>query len=230
MAVFAISDLHLSFSTNKPMDVFGEQWANYVEKIKESWLNEITPEDIVLIGGDISWAMHLPEVKADLDFVTSMPGKKYMIKGNHDYWWNSLSKLRAGWPEIGFVHNNAFLIDDIAIAGSRGWVCPGSKEFSEDDMRIYSRELLRFENSLKQAKALGGSTLVAMLHYPPTNEKYEDSGFTALCETYGVSHLIYGHLHSPEGFRVGHKGERNGVMYHLTSCDYLDFKVKKILE
>lgn len=230
MAVFAISDLHLSFSTNKPMTIFGGHWEDYEQRIKESWLAQVKPEDIVLIGGDISWAMHLPEVKPDLDFISELPGRKFMIKGNHDFWWTSLTKLKSGWPEIEFMHNNAFLVDNIAIAGSRGWVCPNSREFSKDDLKIYNRELVRFENSLKQAKKLGGEALIAMLHYPPTNEKFEDSGFTALCETYGVSHLIYGHLHSVEGFKVGIKGERGGVHYHLTSCDYLSFEVKQILE
>lgn len=228
MAVYAISDLHLSFSTDKPMDKFGSNWANYTEKIKAHWLATVKEEDIVLIGGDISWAMHLPEAKKDLEWISELPGHKYMIKGNHDYWWTSLKKMQEAFPKINFVYNNAFSHEGIGIAGTRGWVCPNSKEFNLDDLKIYKRELLRLEGSIKLALKTNPETLICMIHYPPTNERFEDSGFTELFEKYGVSHVIYGHLHSTDGFKVGFKGRRQGVNYHLTACDYLDFKMALI--
>lgn len=230
MAVYAISDLHLSFSSDKPMDIFGANWIDYTAKIQANWLATVKSEDIVLIGGDSSWAMHMPEAKLDLDWISALPGHKYMIKGNHDFWWTSLKKMNASHPHVRFVYNNSFQQGKIAIAGTRGWVCPNSKEFTSEDLKIYQRELLRLENSLKQAVKLEPEQLVAMIHYPPTNDNFEDSGFTELFESYGVSHVIYGHLHSPDGFKVGFKGERNGVQYHLTSCDYLDFKLERILD
>lgn len=230
MAVYAISDLHLSFSTDKPMDIFGANWKDYTDKIASDWRQVVKPEDVVLIGGDISWAMHLPEAKADLDWIDALPGHKYMIKGNHDFWWTSLKKMNALNPHLRFVYNNSFQHGKLGIAGTRGWVCPNSKEFTSEDLKIYQRELLRLENSLQQASKLEPEELVAMIHYPPTNDAFEDSGFTELFEKYGVSHVIYGHLHSPEGFKVGFNGERNGVNYHLTACDFLDFKLKRILD
>lgn len=230
MAVYAISDLHLSFSSNKPMDVFGANWTDYTAKIEANWRSVVRPEDIVLIGGDISWAMHLPDAKLDLEWIEALPGHKYMIKGNHDYWWTSLKKMSAAHPHLRFVYNNSFQHGKLAIAGTRGWVCPNSKEFTSEDLKIYQRELLRLEHSLKQAAKSEPEQLVAMIHYPPTNDSFEDSGFTALFESYGVSDVIYGHLHSPEGFKVGFQGEKNGVRYHLTSCDFLDFKLEQILD
>jgi predicted phosphohydrolase len=230
MAVYAISDLHLSFSSNKPMDKFGEKWTDYTAKIEANWHATVREEDVVLIGGDISWAMHLPEAKEDLDWISNLPGHKYLIKGNHDFWWTSLKKMTQSHPHLRFVFNNGFQQKNIAIAGTRGWICPNTKEFTSEDLKIYQRELLRLENSLKQAVKEEPEHLIAMIHYPPTNDSFEDSGFTNLFEAYGVSHVIYGHLHTPEGFKVGFTGEKNGVMYHLTSCDYLDFKLEQILD
>lgn len=230
MAVYAISDLHLSFSSDKPMDKFGEKWTDYTAKIEANWHATVKEDDVVLIGGDISWAMHLPEAKQDLDWISELPGHKYLIKGNHDYWWTSIKKMTQSHPHLRFVFNNSFQQQNIAIAGTRGWICPNTKEFTSEDLKIYQRELLRLENSLKQAVKEEPEHLIAMIHYPPTNDSFEDSGFTNLFETYGVSHVIYGHLHTPEGFKVGFTGEKNGVMYHLTSCDYLDFKLEQILD
>lgn len=230
MAVYAISDLHLSFSSDKPMDVFGEQWKDYTARIQENWRNEVKDEDLVLIGGDISWAMHLAEARVDLKWVEDMPGHKYMIKGNHDYWWTSLKKMNLQHPQLKFVYNNSFVNGKIGLAGTRGWVCPNSKEFTADDQKIYQRELLRLENSLKQVSMNDPEQIIAMIHYPPMNDNFEDSGFTELFEAYSVTHVVYGHLHSPEGFKVGFDGVRNGVAYHLTSCDFLDFKLKCILK
>lgn len=230
MAVYAISDLHLSFSTDKPMDVFGEQWKDYTAKIEAHWRDVVKDEDLVLIGGDISWAMHLPDAKTDLKWVEDLPGHKYMIKGNHDFWWTSLKKMNLQHPHIRFVYNNCFVHGKLAITGTRGWICPNSKEFTSEDLKIYQRELLRLESSLKQAAKQDPDQIIAMIHYPPMNDNFEDSGFTELFESYGVTDVIYGHLHSQEGFKVGFKGKRNGVQYHLTSCDYLDFKLKEILK
>lgn len=223
MAVYAISDLHLSFSTNKPMDVFGEHWSGYTDKVRAHWLATVKEEDIVLLGGDFSWAMYYEDVKEDMDWLIALPGKKYMIKGNHDFWWTSLKKMNAAYPEVNFIHNSAHVIGDVGIVGSRGWACPNSKEFTAEDQKIYDRELIRLENSIKSAQTLGAKRMIAMIHYPPTNEKFEASGFTEIFEKYNIEHVIYGHLHTKDGFKVGLKGERNGVHYHLTSCDFLDF-------
>ncbi len=223
MAVYAISDLHLSFSTNKPMDIFGAHWTGYTEKVRTHWLATVREEDIVLLGGDFSWAMYFEEVKEDMNWLQSLPGKKFMIKGNHDFWWTSLKKMNLALPDIHFIHNCAHIVGEVGIVGSRGWTCPNSKEFTKEDQKIYERELIRLENSIKNALSAGAKKLIAMIHYPPTNEKFEPSGFTAIFEKYQIEHVIYGHLHTKDGFKVGLKGERNGVNYHLTSCDFLDF-------
>lgn len=228
MTIYAIGDLHLSFSKDKPMDIFGENWENHYKKIKESWLEHVTPSDIVLLTGDTSWALKLEQAKIDLKWIDELPGKKIIIKGNHDYWWSSLSKMNALYESISFIHNNYYAVNEIAICGSRGWICPNDGEFSEHDMKIYSRELERVERSLKKAKQDGYKKIIVMLHYPPTNDKKEKSKFVELFEKYNVDTVLYGHLHTEASFDKSYQGKVNDVHYILTSCDYLDFRLLEI--
>lgn len=229
MALFAIADIHLSLATEKPMDIFGGEWTDYIDKIKLSWNEMIQPEDTVIVAGDISWAMRLDEAETDLEFLNTLPGKKILLKGNHDYWWTSLSKMKNRWPEFEYLYNNYHMYSKYGICGSRGWLCPGSTTFTPEDEIIYRRELLRVENSLKQAKTSGCNNLIGVLHYAPTNEKFETSGFTDLFEAYGVSQVVYGHLHTEHGFKAGLSGSFRGVDYHLISADFRKFKPLRII-
>ncbi|AYE34916.1 metallophosphoesterase [Clostridium septicum] len=229
MALYAISDLHLAFSTDKPMDIFGEKWYKHDEKIKKNWMDKVKEEDLVLIAGDISWSMKAEESKSDLDFIDSLPGKKIISKGNHDYWWQGITKLNKMYENTKFLQNNFYTYKDYAICGSRAWICPGTDRFTEKDKKIYERELIRLKLSLDSAKNSGYTKFIVMIHYPPTNEKHEDSAFTELFKEYGVDKVIYGHLHGPSLGNVIN-GERDGVEYIMTSCDYINFDPKLILE
>ena len=197
MALYAISDLHLSFSTDKPMDIFGEKWAKHDEKIKENWLKMIKEEDTVLIAGDISWSMKAGDSLADLNWIDNLPGKKIISKGNHDYWWGSISKLNSMYENTKFIQNNFFTYKEYAICGTRGWICPNSEKFTEKDKKIYDRELIRLRLSLDEAKKNGYTKFIVMIHYPPTNDKFEESDFVKIFKEYNVEKVIYGHLHGP---------------------------------
>lgn len=229
MALYAISDLHLSLNTDKPMDIFGENWTAHDQKIKENWLQKIKDEDTVLIAGDISWAMKWEESEADLKWIDSLPGNKIISKGNHDYWWNSITKLNAKFENTKFLQNNYYVYKEYAICGSRGWICPGSDKFTEKDEKIYSRELIRLRLSLDSAKKAGFNKFIVMIHYPPTNEKFEESDIVKLFKEYNVEKVIYGHLHGPALRRVL-EGVNDGVEYIMTSGDYIDFDPVKILD
>lgn len=222
MALYAISDLHLSLSGDKPMDVFSEEWKNHDVRIRENWLKKVKEEDTVLLAGDLSWSMKLQGGKEELDFVAELPGRKIIIKGNHDYWWGSISKLNSMYDNMDFIQNNFFAYEDYAICGTRGWVIPGSSLFGETDEKIYRREILRLRLSLDAAKKKGFQKFIVMIHYPPVNETFKDSEFTDIFEEYGVEKVIYGHLHGKSLQRVM-TGERKGVEYILTSCDYIGF-------
>jgi len=228
--LFAISDLHLSGSVEKPMDVFGAGWENHWEKIRQSWLDKIRDEDWVLIPGDISWAMHLEDAWVDLEEIFALPGKKVILRGNHDYWWSAVGQLRKGLkPGAYALQNDAVGGDGWMIAGSRGWSCPGNGALDPQDEKIYLREAQRLELSLKDAvkKRQPGDRLVAMMHFPPFNERREPSLFTDLIERYEVETVVYGHLHGPN-LRNVFEGELGGVCYKMVSCDYVGFKVVEI--
>ncbi|MDS0525567.1 metallophosphoesterase [Clostridium sp. SHJSY1] len=229
MALYAISDLHLAFNDNKPMDIFGEKWNNHDQKIKENWIKKVREEDTVLIAGDISWAMKEEDSKADLQWIDSLPGKKIISKGNHDYWWGSISKLNSMFEKTKFLQNNYFVYNDYAICGTRGWICPGTERFTEKDNKIYLRELIRLRLSLDEAKKAGYDKFIVMLHYPPTNEKFEESGFTSIIKEYDVEKVIYGHLHG-NGLNRVLNGLVDKVEYIMTSVDFIDFDPKKIIE
>lgn len=228
MALYAISDLHLAFTTDKPMDIFGEKWIKHDEKIKENWISKIKEEDTVLIAGDISWSMKSSDSKADLDWINDLPGKKIISKGNHDYWWSGISKLNSMYDNTKFLQNNFYTYEDYAICGSRGWILEGSDRFTEKDKKIFNREIIRLRLSLDKAKEAGFNKFIVMIHYPPINEKIEASAFTEIFKDYGVEKVIYGHLHGP-ALGSAFDGEHEGVNYIITSCDYLNFDPIRIL-
>lgn len=229
MNIYAIGDLHLSFANPKPMDIFGDNWADHPDKIKRAWEALVTPEDTVLLPGDISWAMSLDEAKPDLDYIAALPGRKIMIRGNHDYWWATVSKVRkAVDPSIQVLQNDSVQIGDLMIAAARGWDCPGSYQFDEHDRTIYEREIGRLKLSLDHAMKNGATRIWVMLHYPPTNEKHQPSGFLDVLHEYPVEKVIYGHLHGKSGHRHALEGVHNGIEYHLVACDYLDFTPLKL--
>jgi uncharacterized protein len=233
MKVFAISDLHLSGHTPKPMEVFGKQWQGHWNRIQQSWQETVTQEDAVLIPGDISWAMTLEHAKVDLNEIAQLPGIKVLLRGNHDYWWDSINRIRSTLPSGMYaIQNDCLRLGSAVICGTRGWTCPGSSVWEGgNDEKIYLRELVRLRLTLDAAakKRLPNDRLIAMLHFPPFNERLEPSGFTQLLEEFGVQTAIYGHLHGFSG-RNAFEGELRGVQYQMVSCDYLDFKLKTILD
>ncbi len=228
MSLFVIGDLHLSFAREKPMDIFGDNWKNHEKKIEDNWKKLVTCEDTVLIPGDISWGLELEDAKPDLDFINELPGKKILISGNHDYWWSSTSKVQSRYPEMKFLKNEHTFYEDIAICGSRGWICPNDSYFTEHDRKIYNREQIRLRLSLDSAMRRGAKRIILMMHYPPTNDKKENSAFLDIIGEYPVETVVYGHLHGTAFFGAGLQGVVNGIEYHLVSSDYLDFAPKKI--
>lgn len=231
MNIFAIGDLHLSFDENieKPMDIFGPRWENHHERLKARWEETVAESDLVLIPGDISWGLKPEEALADLKWIHGLPGRKVITKGNHDLWWTSITKLNKLYEDMTFLQNRSFDAGDgVFICGSRGWICPGTDGFDAHDRKIYERELLRLAFSLKEAKSRDAKTIIAALHYPPTNDKMQGSSFTQLLEEYGVKTCVYGHLHGRDAFKNGLQGVLNGVEYRLVSLDYLEGKPKLI--
>lgn len=233
MNLYAIGDLHLSFDERieKPMDIFGPRWKDHYRKLEENWREIVRENDAVIIPGDISWGLRLDEALADLEWVHNLPGKKILTKGNHDLWWMGVGKLNRLHDDMFFLQNTSIeTAPGVYVCGSRGWVCPGTEGFSEHDEKIYKRELLRLEFSLKEAQKQNPKAIIAALHYPPTNDKMQGSGFTDLMERYGVKTCIYGHLHGKEAFKNGMQGVFNGVEYRLVSLDYLECTPKLIYE
>ena len=232
MRIFALSDLHLSINNPKPMDIFGPAWDNYVDKVKENWNNIITNDDVVIVGGDISWAMYLLDAVPDFEFIRTLNGKIVFVRGNHDYWWKSISAVRSVLPtEMYAIQNDSIKFDNIIICGTRGWTVPENQTHkTEEDEKIYNRELIRLKLALESAKSkqLQGDKIICVLHYPPFNSKYEDSDFTKLIEEYGVKNVVYGHLHGKD-CRAELKKIKNGVTYYLTSCDLVGNMPQEIL-
>ena len=232
MKLFAIADLHMDGGAGKPMDVFGPHWAGHCERIFSSWQGCVGEGDAVLIPGDISWAMHFPDALPDLMTISELSGTKVLLRGNHDYWWGSLTRMRGALPDnMKLIQNDACDLGPFVVCGSRGWILPSDSDFSADDRRIYERELIRLELSLGAAKRLAApeeKPITAMLHFPPVMRDGNATGFTELLEKYGVSRCLYGHLHGSIAWEVGFKGERNGVVYELVSADALGFAPKLI--
>lgn len=231
MKIFAISDLHLSLSGEKPMDIFGYSWEDYLNKIELDWQNKVSDEDIVLISGDISWAMKQEDALKDIEFISKQKGKKILIRGNHDYWWQSITKLREMMPkDIFLLQNDAVKIGNFVFCGSRGWAVEGSPDFKEHDRKIYERESERFKLALNCAKKLKeeGDKLIALIHYPPFNVRLESSLFTKLFEEFSVDKVVYGHLHGKD-VKTYLKTNINKVEYILASCDIVGNKLVEVL-
>lgn len=224
MALYAIGDPHLSLSCNKSMDVFGGAWENYVDKLREGF-SVVEPEDTVVLCGDLSWGMSLEQAEADFAFLNALPGRKLLLKGNHDYWWTTAAKMNRFFAEKGFdtfqlLHNNCHFYGETALCGTRGWF------FEEHgDLKVFNRELIRLETSLKAA---GKKEKLCFLHYPPRYQGYTCQEIIELLERYQVKACYYGHLHGGS-HRLAMEGTYNCVEYHLVAADYLDFQPKKIL-
>ena len=230
MKIYAISDLHLSLCGDKPMDIFGEKWGGYLEKIEYDWNSKVSETDVVLISGDISWAMQLENALIDLEFLNRLKGTKIIIRGNHDYWWQSISRLREKLPSnVIALQNDAVKIGDYIFCGSRGWTVEGSPEFTEQDVKLYNRETERFRLALKNAEnlRLNGEKLIALIHYPPFNIRRENSNFTALFEEFKVDKVVYGHLHGKDA-KPYYRINKNGIEYILASCDLVDNKLVEV--
>jgi predicted phosphohydrolase len=226
LAIYAISDLHLALSVDKPMDIFGYKWANYMQRLESNWNEIIGPEDYVVIPGDISWATYLEEALEDFKFIDALPGNKIISKGNHDYWWTSHSKLRRFVEEnklssLHFMHNNSVRVGKITICGTRGWICPGDDGFGTEDRKIYNRELQRLELSLKSVQP-DTDAIIAALHYPPFNSKKEPTEFVEIMRKYCVKLCLYGHLHG-DSFKNAVMQKVDGIDFKLVSADYLEF-------
>lgn len=248
MTVWALADLHLSFGTpNKSMDKFGPRWTNHPERIKKHWEAVVHPDDLVLLPGDISWAMRLDEAKQDLDWIHNLPGTKVMIRGNHDYWWTSLSKIeQIRPPSIHYLQNNAFLWNDVAVAGTRLWDCadfkfsgliedlsgklwvPETPPNLAEDERIFARELGRLEISLKEMAKLKAKVRIVMTHYPPIDSVLGASQVADLLEKYEVQYCVFGHLHNARR-DLPIFGTKNGVQYIFVAGDYIDFNPVKVI-
>lgn len=233
MPIYAIADLHLSFSQDKPMDIFGNNWENHAEKIKNNWLNKVKQSDYVIIPGDFSWAMYLEETKKDFDYLNNLPGKKILLRGNHDYWWNTLTKMNKFMQEnkfdnIDFLYNNSYLVEDKIIVGTRGW----NVLDTENDSKMIKRENARLELSINDGiKKYGNDKeMIAFMHYPPINKSdlmENDTEFVRTLKKYNIKRCYYGHLHG-----IAHKdaieGNIQGIEYRLISADYLNFDLIKL--
>ena len=240
MKIFAIGDLHLPGGDMKPMDVFGPHWENHFERISEDWRAKVTDEDVVLIPGDISWAMQLGDALEDLRRIAALPGRTLILRGNHDYWWSSLTQLRCSLPpNMHAVQNDAYDAGEVVFCGTRGWMIPPGAiggaaaeqkgQISQDE-KLYRREAMRLEMSLKAAQRIAdGRPVFAMMHYPPLLPECAKAGteFTRLLTQYGASRCVYGHLHGPSVQR-GYTGVYNGVQYDLVSCDALRFTLMDV--
>ncbi len=226
--IYCISDLHLGNTVDKPMDVFGKKWEGHFEKIRKDWIEKVSPSDVVLVSGDISWGMTLEEAKPDLDAIAELPGKKIFLKGNHDYWWQSIGKVRNALPNGVFaLQNDVIRIDQYLFCGSRGWSLDGE---SEEDRKIYKRELLRLEMSLKamQKERKEGDVVIGMTHFPPFGVDLSPTEVTELFSSYGVETVVYGHLHG--NVYAKRRVFIGGTNYLLTSCDLVDFALVRVLD
>ena len=228
MSLFVIGDTHLSLGCKKPMDVFGGRWENYVEKLSAGF-SRVGPEDVTVLCGDLSWGMSLEEAREDFLFLHRLPGKKLIVKGNHDYWWTTVAKARRFFAENGidsldFLHNNCHIYGDAALCGTRGWFYEEERG-EQHDRKILDREKQRLETSLRAA---GDREKLVFLHYPPKLVNYECSELIDLMCAYGVHRCWYGHLHSA-GRRAAFEGTYREIRFRLISADHLSFIPEKIL-
>ncbi len=232
MALYTISDLHLPLGIDKPMDVFGTAWENYVHRLYENWQSVVCDDDLVVLPGDLSWATYLDQAKADFEFLNSLNGKKIILKGNHDYWWetyNKMSKylLENNYSTVTILNNNAVMYGSCAICGNRGWSF--SENMSDEDRKIYEREVGRLRLSMDDAIRLGAEDIIVFTHYPPINKGCMSTPMTQLMHEFGVSKCFYGHLHS-DTHKFAVQGDADGIAYKLVSADYLGFMPYKICD
>ena len=230
MAIYGISDLHLSFGIDKPMDIFGSNWENHEQKVKENWIKKVKEDDLVLLPGDFSWAMYMEEAKKDFEYLNELPGTKLLLKGNHDYWWTSLLKMREflkenNFKNIDFIHNNSYLWEDKIIVGTRGW-----SEQEENAEKIIRRENIRVELSLKNGIEQFGENkeIIVCMHYPPFN-RYEklELNLIKTMKKYNVTKCIYGHIHG-DAHKDAVQGIIDGIEFKMISSDYTDFDLVQI--
>lgn len=235
MSIYTIGDLHLSFHENKPMSIFGENWEGHEEKIKKDWIEKVKENDLVVLPGDFSWSTYLKDTYEDFSYLNSLPGKKLLLKGNHDYWWTTVTSMKKFLEEnhfnhIDFVYNSAYEFENYIISGTRGW---GQNEEGEDK-KLLKREVARLELSLKEASRLNEKRekeILVFLHYPPITKNNiinnEMSDFIKIMKKYGVKKCYYGHLHS-NSIKEAVEGEYYGINFKLVSADGLDFKLLEI--
>ena len=240
MSIYVIGDLHLSFSENKPMDIFGDNWKGHEEKIKKNWIEKVTDNDTVILPGDFSWSMKLEDTEKDFEYINSLPGKKLLLKGNHDYWWNTITKMRAFLKEkefsnIDFIYNQGYVLEDYIIAGTRGW---NALEESKDE-KVLKRELVRLETSIKDGLQKAEESVVAdkekeliiFMHYPPiSNSKIfnkEEAQFVEIMKKYNVKKCFYAHLHGAS-IKEAFEGIHEGIEFKLVSADGLKSELYKI--
>ena len=235
MSIYVIADLHLSFSVDKPMDVFGNNWEYHADKIKRNWIEKVKPGDTVILPGDFSWATYLDESKQDFEYLNSLPGKKILLKGNHDYWWNTVSKMKKflnenNFDNIDFLYNNSYLVENKIIVGTRGWI---TNLKNKNDIKILKRENLRLEMSIKDGIQKYGDDkeIIAFIHYPPFYKEAvsEDIDFIKTLNKYNIKKCYYGHLHG-DSHKEAIEGLVNGIEYKLISSDFLDFNLVKVTD
>ena len=236
MAIYVIGDLHLSFNENKPMNIFGENWENHTEKIKQDWLQKVHQEDTVILVGDFSWSMNLKDTVKDFQYINNLPGKKILLKGNHDYWWTTITNMKKFLQEnnihdVDFLHNNSFEIEDKIICGTRGWTI--SIEETENGRKITEREINRLKLSIENGIQQYGNEkeFIVCLHYPPITQanllKNETTPFMDIMKQYNVKKCFYGHLHSTS-IKNGVEGNIDGIELKHVSADGVNFKLQKI--
>ena len=228
MALYTIGDTHLSLTSNKSMEVFGGSWDGYMDKLRQGF-EQVGEEDTVVLCGDLSWGMSLEESRDDFAFLNALPGKKLLMKGNHDYWWTTATKMTAFFEENGFdtfsiLHNNCAFYGNLALCGTRGWFY--EEERGEHSQKIFNRELIRLEASLKAA---GEREKICFFHYPPLCQGFRCQEIIDLMEAYGVSTCCYGHLHGPT-HRFAIRGSQGNIDYKLVSADFLGFQPEKICD
>ena len=234
MSIYVIGDLHLSFSQNKPMDIFGKNWENHEEKIKQNWISKVTENDIVVLPGDFSWATYLEDTYLDFKYLNELPGKKILLKGNHDYWWTTVTSMKKFLEEnkfdsIDFLYNNSFEFEEKIFVGTRGW----SFQDSESSAKMINRENQRLELSIKKAIEQYGTEkeIIAFMHYPPlVNKQLLENKYLEFFKTlrkYNIKRCYYGHLHA-KSHADAVIGDIEGIEFNLISADYLNFKLLKI--
>ena len=230
MAVFGLSDLHLSHRADKPMDAFGDQWVGHAARMADAWDRTVAPSDLVLVPGDTSWALKLEEADLDLAWLGARPGVKVICRGNHDYWWHAIGKVRAALPAgCHAVQNDAVDVGSHVVCGSRLWAAPGGLDFTPADQRIYEREVARLRSSLEAARRVAGTRpLLVLVHYPPFTARGEHTEFSRLVCASGATVCAYGHLHGEAAHRTAVEGLVDGTAFHLVACDRVGFAPKRL--